>query len=174
MVALVVALLGSGLDWLFQGEGIPVRTLLTASNALTGVATGGLFWAALGAERREQEAAEKRLRAVAEINRQLQSSLQVLSYLAGHQKDETRSWLVRESARHIEWTLHAILPDVGSVSNASSVTAPSSVGPEDDPRKTPQSAKRPLGNCLPSRPAAHAGSLAREEASLTAASTAAC
>jgi hypothetical protein len=117
-VALAVTILGTTLDGLFQWEGISPRILLVFSNALTGALTGWLFWAAFRAARREQESTKRRLQVAAELNRQLRSSLQVLSYLAVHQKDETRSWLVRESARRIEWTLREISPDVVSVSSA--------------------------------------------------------
>lgn len=128
-VVLLVAVVGYGFDRYLAKDGVTRTDILVASNALTGIVAGFLFFSLTNNERVRRKAVQQRLRTIAEMNHHIRNSLQVITYAAAADSEESLA-LIRSSVERIEWALREVLPG-----HVSAPTAPPQT-PAQDPHET--------------------------------------
>ena len=113
LVAVVVSLIGTVLDWLLVKEGLPRLDMLIFSNGLTGLFAGGLFWQMAREAKASRDLVAERMKTIAELNHHIRNSLQVIKFLGGQKRtglDAVQLQLINDSADRIEWALRELLP----------------------------------------------------------------
>jgi hypothetical protein len=128
-VVLLVGLVGYGFDRFLARDGVTRTDILVVSNALTGIVAGFLFFSLSYNERVRRKAIQQRLRTIAEMNHHIRNSLQVITYAAAADSEESLA-LIRSSVERIEWALREVLPG-----HVSAPAAPPQV-PAEDTRET--------------------------------------
>jgi hypothetical protein len=109
-VVLLVWIVGFGFDRLLARDGVTRTDILLASNALTGIVAGFLFYSLTNIERVRRNALRERLRTIAEMNHHIRNSLQVITYATATQKNTDSMEMIRSSVERIEWALREVLP----------------------------------------------------------------
>jgi hypothetical protein len=114
-VAVVVLVSGVGylLDRLLVLQGVPRGYMLVATNTITGIIAGGLFFQAAKHEKQQRAMIREKMQTVAELNHHIRNALQVIKLCGAHSDsmvDARQLQLVKESADRIEWALREILP----------------------------------------------------------------
>lgn len=108
--AVLVTILGLGLESLLFARGIPRFMILGSSNAATGVVCGILYLCSrLRAVERQKEL-EARLRKIAEMNHHVRNALAVVQFYGAQRGDRYATEAVSQAVKRIEWTLREILP----------------------------------------------------------------
>src|SRR5271166_3743597 len=110
LVVLLVCAAGFGFDRLLARDGVTRTEILLASNALTGLVAGSLFYTLALNERIRRNLMRDRLRTVAEMNHHIRNALQVITYAAEVDKNDASVEMIRNSVERIEWTLREVLP----------------------------------------------------------------
>jgi hypothetical protein len=110
LVVLLVWIVGFGFDRLLARDGVTRTDILLASNALTGIVAGFLFYSLTNIERVRRNALRERLRTIAEMNHHIRNSLQVITYATATQKNTDSMEMIRSSVERIEWALREVLP----------------------------------------------------------------
>ena len=108
-VVVLVWLVGFGFDRLLARDGVTRTDILMASNALTGIVAGFLFYSLTNNERLRRKLVRERLRTIAEMNHHIRNSLQVITYATAADTEESVD-LIRDSVERIEWALREVLP----------------------------------------------------------------
>jgi len=108
-VVLLVWVVGFTLDRFLARDGVTRVDILLASNALTGIVAGFLFYSLSNNERLRRKLVRERLRTIAEMNHHIRNSLQVITYATAADTEESVD-LIRESVERIEWALREVLP----------------------------------------------------------------
>lgn len=109
-VVLLVWIVGFGFDRLLARDGVTRTDILLASNALTGIVAGFLFYSLTNIERLRRNVMRERLRTIAEMNHHIRNSLQVITYASATRRDAESVELIRSSVERIEWALREVLP----------------------------------------------------------------
>ncbi len=109
-VVLLVWMVGFSFDRLLARDGVTRTEILLASNGLTGLVAGVLFYNLALNERIRRDLIRERLRTIAEMNHHIRNALQVITYAAAVGKDDASVELIRESVERIEWALREVLP----------------------------------------------------------------
>ena len=109
-VVLLVWVVGFGFDRLLARDGVTRTDILVASNALTGIVAGFLFYSLTNIERLRRNVMRERLRTIAEMNHHIRNSLQVITYASATRQDAESVELIRTSVERIEWALREVLP----------------------------------------------------------------
>ena len=109
-VVLLVWVAGFGFDRLLARDGATRTDILVASNALTGIVAGFLFYSLTNIERLRRNVMRERLRTIAEMNHHIRNSLQVITYASATRQDAESVELIRTSVERIEWALREVLP----------------------------------------------------------------
>src|SRR5215471_10336019 len=112
LVFAIVTALGFGLDVSLFQEGVPRKELMLASDLITGIVAGWLFYQFLRNERGKQETVQQSIRTIAELNHHIRNSLQVIRYAGGAKStsDATQLQLINEAVARIDWALREVLP----------------------------------------------------------------
>jgi hypothetical protein len=108
-VVLLVWMVGFGFDRFLARDGVTRTDILVVSNALTGIVAGFLFFSLTNNERLRRKAIQQRLRTIAEMNHHIRNSLQVITYAAVADSEQSLE-LIRNSVERIEWALREVLP----------------------------------------------------------------
>lgn len=109
-VVLLVWVAGFGFDRLLARDGATRTDILVASNALTGIVAGFLFYSLTNIERLRRNVMRERLRTIAEMNHHIRNSLQVITYASATRQDAESVEMIRNSVERIEWALREVLP----------------------------------------------------------------
>jgi hypothetical protein len=109
-VVLLVWAVGFGFDRLLARDGVTRTDILLASNALTGIVAGFLFYSLTNIERLRRNVMRERLRTIAEMNHHIRNSLQVITYASATQRDAESVEMICNSVERIEWALREVLP----------------------------------------------------------------
>jgi hypothetical protein len=113
LVAVIVSLIGTLLDWLLVKEGLPRLDMLIFSNSLTGLFAGGLFWQLAREAKASRDLVAERMKTIAELNHHIRNALQVIKFLGVQNSsslDAVQLQLVNDSVDRIEWALREVLP----------------------------------------------------------------
>src|SRR5215471_1272330 len=108
-VVMLVWIVGFGFDRLLARDGVTRTDILVMSNALTGIVAGFLFFSLTNNERLRRKTVQGQLRTIAEMNHHIRNSLQVITYAAAADSEESVE-LIRNSVERIEWALREVLP----------------------------------------------------------------
>src|ERR1700735_1835104 len=79
LLVLLVWAVGFGFDRLLARDGVTRTDILLASNALTGIAAGFLFYSLTNIERLRENVMRERLPTIGEMNPPIRNSLQVIT-----------------------------------------------------------------------------------------------
>jgi hypothetical protein len=109
-VVLLVWVVGFGFDRLLARDGVTRTDILVASNALTGIVAGFLFYSLSNIERLRRNVIHERLHTIAEMNHHIRNSLQIITYASATRQDAESVDLIRTSVERIEWALREVLP----------------------------------------------------------------
>ena len=109
-LALLVWGVGFGFDRVLVRDGVTRTEILVASNFLTGVFAGLLFYSLALKERIRRDLFRERLRTIAEMNHHIRNALQVITYATAARKHDESVELIRDSVERIEWALREVLP----------------------------------------------------------------
>ena len=111
-VMLLIWGVGFGLDRILATEGVTRTTILLASNGLTAIVAGLLFYSYTvgNNERERRRMLQERLRTIAEMNHHIRNALQVIKFEASSEKYENSVERIRNSVGRIEWALREVLP----------------------------------------------------------------
>lgn len=126
-VMVVVVAVGFGFDVLLLDKGVPRLDIMLLSNVLTGVVAGVFYYSISNYERESRQRVRQQLHIIAEMNHHIRNALQVITYVAGSNREEESVHLIRSSVERIERALREVLPgDVvepqGVRQEASSIT----------------------------------------------------
>ena len=131
LVMVLVWLVGFGFDRLLAHDGVTRVDILLATNGLTGIVAGLLFYSLTNYERLRRNLIRARLRTIAEMNHHIRNSLQVITY-ANAARNEASVQMIRTSVERIEWALREVLP--GHVAVPASPPEPAT--PENEALRT--------------------------------------
>ena len=110
LAAVVVFMVGAGLDWFVLHESKSRNVAIGLSDTLAAVIAGVLVYRLLQYERHRREQLRQRLEIIAEMNHHVRNALQVIS-LSGYSADsEQQLERIREGVNRIEWALKEVLP----------------------------------------------------------------
>jgi hypothetical protein len=108
--ALVVFLIGAGMDMAILREHESRRLAVELSDALGGLIAGGLVFKLLQYERERRERLRQKIAIIADMNHHVRNALQVISFHAYSTGDQEQLEAVRESMERIQWALKEVLP----------------------------------------------------------------
>ena len=109
-VMLLVWIVGFGFDRVLARDGVTRTDILLASNFLTGLVAGFLFYSLSNYERLRRKLVQERLRTIAEMNHHIRNALQVITYATASKTESGSVELIRNSVERIEWALREVLP----------------------------------------------------------------
>jgi hypothetical protein len=123
LVIILVWLVGYGFDRLLARDGVTRFDILLASNGLTGIVAGFLFYNLGNNERLRRNLMRERLATIADMNHHIRNALQVITYATATGKSAQSVELIRSSVERIEWALREVLPGHGDKRGPSSQPA---------------------------------------------------
>jgi hypothetical protein len=111
LAALIVFIVGAGLDWFVLYENESRTVAISVSDTLAAVIAGILVYRLMQYERDRRRFVRQRLEIIAEMNHHVRNALQVISLSAHHSyADKQQLEAVKESVNRIQWALKEILP----------------------------------------------------------------
>jgi signal transduction histidine kinase len=110
LAALMVFLIGAGLDWVILHENESRRIAISVSDALAALIAGALVFRLLQYERDRRRHLRQRLEVIAEMNHHVRNALQVISLSTYSSADQQHLAAIKESVNRIQWALKEILP----------------------------------------------------------------
>ena len=110
VAAVLVFMVGAGLDWFVLHENESRNIAISVSDTLAAVIAGILVFRLLQYERDRREQLRQRLETIAEMNHHVRNALQVISLSAYSYADQQQLEAVRESVNRIQWALKEVLP----------------------------------------------------------------
>lgn len=110
LAALLVFMVGAGLDWFVIHEKESRNIAISVSDSLAAVIAGVLVFRLLQYERDRRNLLRHRLEIIAEMNHHVRNALQVISLSAYSNADQQQLNAVKESVNRIQWALREILP----------------------------------------------------------------
>ncbi|MGZ4838348.1 MAG: hypothetical protein ACXVZR_07330 [Terriglobales bacterium] len=108
--ALLVFLIGAGLDWVVLHENESRKIAISVSDTLAAVIAGALVFRLLQYERDRRRRLRQRLEVIAEMNHHVRNALQVISLSTYSSADQQHLAAIKESVNRIQWALREILP----------------------------------------------------------------
>ena len=108
--AIIVCLIGVGLDMLILREHETGRVAIEVSDALGGFVAGVLSFRLLQYERERRARLRQKIAIIADMNHHVRNALQVISFHAYSSADKEQIEAVRESMERIQWALKEVLP----------------------------------------------------------------
>lgn len=110
LAAIVVFMVGAGLDWFVLHESKSRNVAIGLSDTLAAVIAGVLVYRLLQYEHDRREQLRQRLEIIAEMNHHVRNALQVIA-LSGYSADsELQIERIREGVNRIQWALKEVLP----------------------------------------------------------------
>jgi len=110
LAALLVFLVGAGLDWFVLHENESRTVAISLSDSLAAVIAGALVYRSLRYERERREQLRQRLETIAEMNHHVRNALQVISFSNYSADSEQQLERIREGVNRIQWALKEVLP----------------------------------------------------------------
>lgn len=110
IAALLVFLIGAGLDWLVLHENQSRTIAISVSDSMAAVIAGVLVFRLLQYERARRRRLRQRLEIIAEMNHHVRNALQVISLSTYSSADQKQLAAIKESVNRIQWALREILP----------------------------------------------------------------
>ena len=110
VAAVVVFLIGVGIDIALLHEQETRRVVFEVSDALGGLVAGGLIFRLLQYERERRARLRQKIAVIADMNHHVRNALQVISFHAYTSADKEQLEAVRESMERIQWALKEVLP----------------------------------------------------------------
>ncbi|MGZ4835576.1 MAG: hypothetical protein ACXVZZ_08060 [Terriglobales bacterium] len=110
LAALLVFMVGAGLDWFVIHENESRNIAISVSDSPAAVIAGVLVFRLLQYERDRRNLIRHRLEIIAEMNHHVRNALQVISLSAYSNADQQQLNAVKESVNRIQWALREILP----------------------------------------------------------------
>jgi signal transduction histidine kinase len=108
--AIIVFLIGLGLDMLILHEHETRRLAFEVSDVLGGLVAGVLSFRLLQYERDRRARLRQKIAIIADMNHHVRNALQVISFHAYSSADKEQIEAVRESMERIQWALKEVLP----------------------------------------------------------------
>jgi len=108
--AIIVCLIGVGLDMLILHEHETRRVAIEVSDTLGGLVAGVLSFRLLQYERERRARLRQKIAIIADMNHHVRNALQVISFHAYSSADKEQIEAVRESMERIQWALKEVLP----------------------------------------------------------------
>lgn len=137
LIAVVVTLVGIGLDRLLAVEGVSRIDIRVLSNALTGVVAGAFLYVYARKEEKIKTLLQSRMAVVAEMNHHIRNALQVICYYAYRESDQKIVQMIRDSVSRIDWALREVLPNFAGVEE---LKIPAVTAESAEPKKDSQAA----------------------------------
>ncbi len=111
LAALLVFMVGAGLDWFVLHENESRTIAISVSDTLAAVIAGALVYRLMQYERDRRKFVRQRLEVIAEMNHHVRNALQVIS-LSAHASyaDKQQLDAVKASVNRIQWALKEVLP----------------------------------------------------------------
>jgi signal transduction histidine kinase len=110
LAALLVFMVGAGLDWFVLHENESRTVAISLSDSLAAVIAGVLVYRLLRYERERREQLRQRLEIIAEMNHHVRNALQVISFSNYSTDSEQQLERIREGVNRIQWALKEVLP----------------------------------------------------------------
>jgi hypothetical protein len=110
LAAVIVFLVGAGLDWFVLHENESRTIAISVSDSLAAVIAGILVYRLLQYERDRREQLRQRLEIIAEMNHHVRNALQVISFSGYSADSEQQLERIREGVNRIQWALKEVLP----------------------------------------------------------------
>lgn len=110
LAAVIVFLVGAGLDWFVLHESKSRTVAISVSDTLAAVIAGVLVYRLLQYERDRREQLRQRLEVIAEMNHHVRNALQVISFYGYSTDSEQQLERIREGVNRIQWALKEVLP----------------------------------------------------------------
>jgi len=107
---IVVTVIAAWLDYMSIVEGLKRPEVLFLDDILAGVIAAALLYVAGLRSLERQQALERRLQIVADMNHHIRNALQAMVYAATLTDNNIYVQAVSESVKRIEWALSEILP----------------------------------------------------------------
>lgn len=112
-VAAVFFIAGIGLDLLLiHAKGVSQLQAATILDAVFAVIVAGLFYTILVYDRDHRAKVVERLQTIDEMNHHIRNALQVISFNAHSQSNESEIAEIKQAMDRIQWALREILPRV--------------------------------------------------------------
>ena len=115
LIAVVITLVGIGLDRLLAVEGVSRVDIRVLSNALIGLVAGAFLYVYSRKEEKIRALLQSRMAIVAEMNHHIRNALQVICYYAYRESDQRVVQMIRDSVNRIDWALREVLPNFAGV-----------------------------------------------------------
>src|SRR5579864_5103359 len=115
LIAVVITLVGVGLDRLLAVEGVSRIDIRVLSNALTGVVAGSFLYVYARKEEKIKNLLQSRMVIVAEMNHHIRNALQVICYYAYRESDQRVVQMIKDSVNRIDWALREVLPNFAGI-----------------------------------------------------------
>ena len=110
LAAVLVFLVGAGLDWFVLHENASRTVAISVSDTLAAVIAGVLVYRLLQYERDRRAQLRQRLEIIAEMNHHVRNALQLISFSGYSTDSEQQLERIREGVNRIQWALKEILP----------------------------------------------------------------
>jgi hypothetical protein len=110
LAAVLVFLVGAGLDWFVLHENESRTVAISLSDTLAAVIAGALVYRLLRYERERRAHLRQRLETIAEMNHHVRNALQVISLSNYSADSEQQLERIREGVNRIQWALKEVLP----------------------------------------------------------------
>ncbi len=110
LAAVLVFMVGAGLDWFVLHENESRNVAISLSDTLAAVIAGALVYRLLQYERDRRKLLRQRLEIIAEMNHHVRNALQVISFSNYSADSEQQLERIREGVNRIQWALKEILP----------------------------------------------------------------
>ena len=110
LAAVLVFMVGAGLDWFVLHENESRNVAISLSDTLAAVIAGALVYRLLQYERDRRKLLRQRLEIIAEMNHHVRNALQVISFSNYSADSEQQLERIREGVSRIQWALKEILP----------------------------------------------------------------
>ena len=115
LIAVVITLVGIGLDRLLAVEGVSRIDIRVLSNALTGLVAGAFLYVYARKEDKMKTLLQSRMAIVAEMNHHIRNALQVICYYAYRESDQRVVQMIKDSVNRIDWALREVLPNFAGI-----------------------------------------------------------
>jgi len=110
LAAVIVFLVGAGLDWFVLHENASRTVAISVSDTLAAVIAGVLVYRLLQYERDRRAQLRQRLEIIAEMNHHVRNALQLISFSGYSTDSEQQLEHIRQGVNRIQWALQEVLP----------------------------------------------------------------
>jgi signal transduction histidine kinase len=112
LFALLVFVLGFGLDWLLLYKDDSIRQTVEFSDAVAALICGFIFLLFLRLYRQQRALLRQRVEVIANMNHHVRNALQVIEFNSYSTADKEKFEAIKSSVNRIQWALRELLPKI--------------------------------------------------------------